>query len=97
MKTLLLSTTLAALALGSLPVAASPLEAGTYLSGATAIAGPASDDGSFERRGRGRGGDDRANDDRRGGSGGHGGRPRVPGGSGCDDPEDIIEHPECRI
>lgn len=20
---------------------------------------------------------------------------RVPGGSGCDDPEDIIEHPEC--
>jgi hypothetical protein len=23
-------------------------------------------------------------------------RPRVPGGSGCDDPEDLIEHPECR-
>ncbi|MDX2157011.1 MAG: hypothetical protein SFW09_10940 [Hyphomicrobiaceae bacterium] len=23
-------------------------------------------------------------------------RPRVPGGSGCDDPEDILEHPECR-
>ena len=24
-------------------------------------------------------------------------KPRVPGGSGCDDPEDIIEHPtECR-
>jgi hypothetical protein len=23
-------------------------------------------------------------------------RPRVPGGSGCDDPQDIIEHPECR-
>lgn len=23
-------------------------------------------------------------------------RPRVPGGSGCDDPGDIIEHPECR-
>ena len=22
-------------------------------------------------------------------------RPRVPGGSGCDDPQDIIEHPEC--
>ena len=22
-------------------------------------------------------------------------RPRVPGGSGCDDPRDIIEHPEC--
>jgi hypothetical protein len=23
-------------------------------------------------------------------------RPRVKGGSGCDDPEDILEHPECR-
>jgi hypothetical protein len=23
-------------------------------------------------------------------------KPRVPGGSGCDDPEDLIEHPECR-
>ena len=23
-------------------------------------------------------------------------KPRVPGGSGCDDPRDLIEHPECR-
>jgi hypothetical protein len=23
-------------------------------------------------------------------------KPRVPGGSGCDDPDDLIEHPECR-
>lgn len=23
-------------------------------------------------------------------------RPRVPGGSGCDTPRDIAEHPECR-
>lgn len=23
-------------------------------------------------------------------------KPRAPGGSGCDDPRDIIEHPECR-
>ena len=23
-------------------------------------------------------------------------KPRVKGGSGCDDPEDLIEHPECR-
>lgn len=22
--------------------------------------------------------------------------PRVKGGSGCDDPDDLIEHPECR-
>ena len=52
---------------------------------------------TVERRGRGRGGDDRVRDDRRGGGGGHGGRPRTPGGSGCDDPGDIPEHPECRI
>jgi len=96
MKTLLLSTTLAALALGTLPAVASGFDAGTYLSVAAGAAGPASGDESFDRRGRGRGGDDRAGDDRRGGSGGHGGRPRVPGGSGCDDPHDIIEHPECR-
>lgn len=24
-----------------------------------------------------------------------GGKVRVPGGSGCDDPGDILEHPEC--
>lgn len=24
-------------------------------------------------------------------------RPRVPGGSGCDSPRDLIEHPECRV
>lgn len=23
-------------------------------------------------------------------------KPRIPGGSGCDDPRDLIEHPECR-
>ena len=23
-------------------------------------------------------------------------RPRIPGGSGCDDPHDIAEHPECK-
>ena len=23
------------------------------------------------------------------------GKKRIPGGSGCDDPRDIIEHPEC--
>jgi hypothetical protein len=23
-------------------------------------------------------------------------RPRVPGGSGCDTPRDLIQHPECR-
>lgn len=22
---------------------------------------------------------------------------RIPGGSGCDDPEDLIEHPECAL
>lgn len=24
-------------------------------------------------------------------------KPRIPGGLGCDDPGDLIEHPECRI
>ena len=23
-------------------------------------------------------------------------KPRIKGGSGCDDPDDVIEHPECR-
>ena len=32
----------------------------------------------------------------RGRNGKGGRRPRVPGGSGCDDLGDIIEHPECR-
>lgn len=66
-------------------------------------------DGSYQeaRRGRGRGGDrDRGGrddsrsdrDDRRDDrSGGGRSRPRVPGGSGCDDPQDVIEHPECRV
>ena len=35
----------------------------------------------LERRGRGKGGRS---------------KPRIPGGSGCDDPGDLIEHPECR-
>lgn len=68
--------------------------------------------GAFDiaRRGRGRGGDDRG-DDRGRRRGGHGAddtpgtspsgsgrkRPRIPGGSGCDDPGDILEHPECRV
>lgn len=64
-------------------------------------------DGSYQeaRRGRGRGGDrDRGGrddsrsdrDDRRDDrSGGGRSKPRVPGGSGCDDPGDVLEHPEC--
>jgi len=55
-----------------------------------------------ESRGRGRGRDDVKADDRRGkrkknddrrGSGRK--KERVPGGSGCDDLEDIAEHPAC--
>lgn len=52
------------------------------------------DDGDDRGRGRGRGGRDNSNDDNNGGGGRD--RPRVPGGSGCDDPGDIAEHPECR-
>lgn len=39
--------------------------------------------------------DDRR-DDRRNDSSSGRDRPRIPGGSGCDDPGDIAEHPECR-
>jgi hypothetical protein len=50
---------------------------------------------------RGRGGDDTQADDRGGSqddsavSGSGRKKPRVPGGSGCDDAGDIAEHPEC--
>ena len=106
MKTLLLTSTLAALTLGALPAFASDLGDGARLAGASAFADGSFGDDVFDRRGRGRGrgGDDRHDDDRRGGrddddddSGSGRDRPRVPGGSGCDDPHDIIEHPECRV
>jgi len=64
------------------------------------------DDGTYDEarrgRGRGRGGDDRSGghgaddngtDDSPSGSGRR--KPRIPGGSGCDDAGDIAEHPEC--
>ncbi|SHI35338.1 hypothetical protein [Wenxinia saemankumensis] len=92
MKTL---TTLALLALG----AAAPLApAHAAIHGpAFAIDGPVAE---FDRRGRGRGRDDthvedRRRDDRSDDRGRR--RPRVPGGSGCDDARDILEHPECRV
>jgi hypothetical protein len=51
----------------------------------------ADDRGGDDRAGDGRDGDDRAGDDR-------GGRkPRIPGGSGCDDAGDIAEHAGCRL
>ncbi len=111
MKTLLLTGTLAALVLGgAAPGFASEFGTGTHLAGAQAFDGLGHDGDIFERRGRGRGrgSDDRGGDDRRGGrgadddrqdgtrGGGHGGRPRIPGGSGCDDAHDLAEHPECR-
>ena len=40
--------------------------------------------------------DDNSNDDNDGNTSGRD-RPRVPGGSGCDTPEDIAEHSECRV
>ena len=61
------------------------------------------DDDDDRGRGRGRGGDDDnghhgRSHDRKGDDGNDSGRrrPRIPGGSGCDDPGDILEHPECR-
>ena len=66
MQKLLLTATLAAIALSAVaPAQALNLSTGLF---------DASMLDQFDRRGR---------------------RPRVPGGSGCDDPGDIIEHPEC--
>ncbi len=68
------------------------------------------DDNGGDRGGRGRGADDGPGDDRGGnddransgggtviqGLSGSGRRkPRIPGGSGCDDAGDVAEHPEC--
>ena len=64
------------------PVAAAPMETGFTADYATFIFA----DDEVDRRGR-RG---------RGGRSGGRSKPRVPGGSGCDDPGDIAEHPECR-
>ena len=69
------------------------------------VAGIIADDGQsvFDRQGRGRGrggrdddrrgGHDDSNDDNGSGSGRD--KPRIPGGSGCDDPGDVAEHAEC--
>lgn len=102
MKTLLLSTTLVALALGALPAAADVGSSGSRIAGTEAFAGPSHDVFDRRGRGRGRGGDDhRSGEDRGGrddkGSGSGRDRPRIPGGSGCDDPGDVAEHPECRV
>lgn len=51
------------------------------------------DDDRGRGRGRGRGGDDDRRDNHDSGSGRD--KPRIPGGSGCDDAGDILEHPEC--
>ena len=102
MKTLLLSAALAALALGAAPIAASEHSAGSRIAGAQAFDGDFLGPDHFDRRGRGRGRGGDSHDDRRDDArdsrdrDGHGGRPRIPGGSGCDDPHDIVEHPECR-
>ena len=125
MKTTILFIALAATMLGALPATAGVFGTGSHIAGLGLDLDPSRDADVFERRGRGRGGEDdrrggRDDDDRDdnhgGGSGGggnssddddgsddrsdddgHGGRPRIPGGSGCDDPGDIIEHPECRV
>ena len=65
------------------------------------------DDDHDDDRGRGFGSDDSGIDDNGiddngsydndDGSGSGRDRPRIPGGSGCDDPEDLIEHPECLL
>jgi hypothetical protein len=52
------------------------------------------DNGGDDRGSDDRGGRDRSNDDN-GRSGSGRDKPRIPGGSGCDDAGDIAEHAEC--
>lgn len=52
----------------------------------------------FAAKGRGKNGDgkeDSPDDDDDDESGSGRDKPRIPGGSGCDDPGDVNEHPEC--
>ncbi|MDP8917648.1 MAG: hypothetical protein M3O00_02020 [Pseudomonadota bacterium] len=58
--------------------------------------GDVDNDRDDDRRGGGASSSDDS-DTRSDNGDGHGGRPRIPGGSGCDDPGDLIEHPECRL
>ncbi|TXH95561.1 MAG: hypothetical protein E6Q73_14595 [Pseudorhodobacter sp.] len=73
MKTLLLSATLASVAL----TFASPTFAKSQGSSIEQIQEIISAEMDKRKRGKGK-------------------KVRVPGGSGCDDPGDILEHPECR-
>ena len=76
---LLLSTATAALVAFTFTLPAQAFEAAT-LTGASATAPVGFDAPHTTFERRGRGGRSKT---------------RVPGGSGCDDPEDILEHPEC--
>ena len=88
MKRIILSTiSAAAVAAIALPGTAAAFSSLTDL---PSISTGAQDDGAvIAKRGRGKGGNG-------GGSGSGRDKPRVPGGSGCDDPGDVAEHPECR-
>ncbi|MBP1806048.1 hypothetical protein [Rubellimicrobium aerolatum] len=101
MRTFILSGAVVALVLGTLPATAGTFDAGSRIAGLQAFDG--ADHDSFDRRGRGRGGDDKGRDDRGRGDkrddsrdDDRGRRARVPGGSGCDSARDRAEHPECR-
>jgi len=84
-------------------------ESNQLFSGQSSSRGSDDDDDDDSDRGRGRGGeddDDDRDDDRNDDSSDDNSnddsndsgrsKPRVPGGSGCDDPQDILEHSECR-
>lgn len=63
----------------------------------TGVRGRDRDRDDDDRRGRGRGSDDNASRNSSGKSNSGRSRARVPGGSGCDSPRDLLEHPECRV
>lgn len=98
MNRILLATTatLAMLAVQQIPAHAA-IDFGQGF--ATDMAAAVDGTGYDEAR-RGRGSDDakgpRERKGKKGKSGSGRDKPRIPGGSGCDDPGDLVEHPECR-
>ncbi len=95
MTSLLLSALATVLTVSAAPALSADVARGDRIAGLSAFLTSEARADQFDRRCRGRAGRD-ASQDVGTGQGGHGRRPRNPGGSGCDDPHDVLEHPECR-
>lgn len=99
MKAILLASTALLIALAG-PASASPTDefSGATISAKAPVmqfADSGSDDGSDHDSGDDRDDDSNDDDDDDGKASGRK-KVRVPGGSGCDDADDVAEHPECK-